>query len=319
MELFTKVKKVFGPEYNGIDYSSHHDMIIVDDDGTCRPMDENYFEATLIAPGLWKILTFGDYIYLVEGENEAIVVDTGYGIGDLRKMCQTLTDKPIRDCIITHEHYDHIVGGQYFDHAYMTATCADQIMNNRRAHGPMFEGIDVDWNYNKTIVEEGHIFDLGGRQLEVFIGSDHAPGGLMLLDKKNHVLISGDELGTPAYKAINTTVENYARGVFKLYKYIDDIEMIVGGGFCFDDNLLFRQKHCLELILHGQPGVDFIPPTDLIPGLKNPLPEGVIADGRRFHIEMNMHNPLKRHTGWKIMTFGYSSMIYRGDHIFDEK
>ena len=53
------IKKVFGPEYNGIDFSAAHHIMLRDDDWvTERPMDENYFEAWHRQDGVWQILTF---------------------------------------------------------------------------------------------------------------------------------------------------------------------------------------------------------------------------------------------------------------------
>lgn len=68
-----------------------------------------------------------EYIYLLEGKEKALLLDTGYGIGHLRAFVETLTDKPV---IVanTHFHPDHSAGngewekekqgryGIFFDH-----------------------------------------------------------------------------------------------------------------------------------------------------------------------------------------------------------
>ena len=77
-------------------------------------MDEPWFEAEQIAPNTWKILSSGDFSYLVVGDNEGISIDTGYGAGNIREYLQTLTDKPVRNVINTHHHFDHTASNSYF-------------------------------------------------------------------------------------------------------------------------------------------------------------------------------------------------------------
>ena len=319
-----------------LDFSSKHDLWVESDDGTIQRMDEPYFKARLRAPGTWQIVTSGDYIYLVEGENEALVIDTGYGVGNLREYCQTLTDKPIWRCVNTHEHLDHIGGNTYFDKAYMTEACKKSITDPNNAvpdisaadyknnHGarkngefafPDIRAINYPLDYEIETIGDGYVFDLGGRELEVICVSDHAAGSLMLLDRKNRLLFSGDELGTPAYKEIRTTVERYARNVDRLYEHIDEIDLIMGGGFVYDYMILFRQKKCLELILDGQPGQQYLPPHIIEP---KPDPEGRIIMPRRFPDQARMISRLQDgYENKRIMTYGYCSIIYFADKIFD--
>ncbi|MBQ8359109.1 MAG: hypothetical protein IJX37_04235, partial [Oscillospiraceae bacterium] len=79
-----------------IDFSCKHHILITNPDGSYSHMDEPFFQAELIAPGTWKVLSSGDYSYLFEGEKEAVAIDTGYGAGNLREFLQTLTDKPVK-------------------------------------------------------------------------------------------------------------------------------------------------------------------------------------------------------------------------------
>ena len=297
-----------------IDFSPLHDWWIQADDGSLQRADEPYFKARLRAPGTWQITTAGDYIYLVEGEKEALVIDTGNGCGNLREMCQTLTDKPIRRAVNTHEHFDHTVNNYQFDEVCMTQPCKDALTSPSYRYAYLND-LDIPREYPIQVVKDGDLLDLGGRQLEVFAVPDHAPGSLVLLDRKNRLLFSGDELGTPAYKEIKTTVETYARNVARLYAHIGEIDWIFGGGFAFDHMLLYRQTQCLDKILKGYEGQVYYAPLPIMP---EPDPEGRKIIPRRVPNPYDFYKFWKPDTGdRRIMTYGYCSIIYHKDKIRD--
>lgn len=67
-----------------IDFSSHHDTMIENADGSQVPMDQPYFTSEQIAPDTWKIQNDGDYCYLLAGDELAVMIDCGYGAGNIR-------------------------------------------------------------------------------------------------------------------------------------------------------------------------------------------------------------------------------------------
>ena len=230
-------------------------------------------------------------------------------------MCQTLTDKPVYRLVNTHEHFDHLGANSYFDKVYMTQACKDSVTAVPQRKFELFKDVDFPVDYDIEVVEDGYIFDLGGRQLEVFCLPDHAAGSLMLLDRKNKLLFSGDELGTPAYKEVRTSVAAYARNVARLYENIEDIDWIFGGGFVYDRMILFRQDQCLKKILAGHKG---LPYKSFEPIMPDPDPEG------RFVIPRRVPNPYdiaKRYTpedGKRyFLTYGYCTIIYDPEHIYE--
>ena len=60
-----------------------------------------------------------EYMYLLEGDEKALLLDTGYGTGTLRAFVENLTDKPV---IVanTHYHPDHAGGNGEFEKVYMS-------------------------------------------------------------------------------------------------------------------------------------------------------------------------------------------------------
>lgn len=230
-----------------IDFSCKHNVLIMGPDGSCIPMDEPYFESELISPGTWRIRTDGDAIYLVEGDNEAIVIDSGYGAGNLRKYCQCLTDKPVYHIVNTHDHFDHTANNAYFEKAYMS----EKTVPLATIPFPSFEGIDFPRNYPIEVVREGDKIELGNRTLEVFELPDHAVGSIALLDSREKILFAGDEI-VSNFKKINGKIEEVLRQYKKLRNRKDEIRVIwPGPGEACSPDIIDQYIETFEYILNG--------------------------------------------------------------------
>ena len=59
-----------------------------------------------------------ELMYLVEGRDQAALIDTGSGLGFLKAYVEKLTDKPIL-VLLTHGHVDHAMGAGEFETVYM--------------------------------------------------------------------------------------------------------------------------------------------------------------------------------------------------------
>ena len=60
----------------------------------------------------------GVYLFLVEGDKEAVLIDTGVGFAGLRETVEGLTDKPL-SVILTHMHPDHAGGTAAFEKVWL--------------------------------------------------------------------------------------------------------------------------------------------------------------------------------------------------------
>lgn len=211
-----------------IDFSSKHNVMIRSEDGTLTPMDVPYYRSKLIAPGTWQIESDGDYSYLLEGDSEALAIDTGYGAGNIRAYLQTLTSKPLRFVANTHDHFDHTANDAYFDCAYMSAETA------KKATIPFqsLDGVHFPRDYPKVIVGDGYKIQLGNREVDVFIIPNHTAGGTAYLDKRERILFSGDEI-FPGNITISATgsVAQYERNMSKLEAQRSEFDRLATGGF----------------------------------------------------------------------------------------
>ena len=59
-------------------------------------MANTVYQSQLLEPGFWAIEENGVRCFLVEGKEEAMLVDTGFGTGDLKAFVQTLTSLPVK-------------------------------------------------------------------------------------------------------------------------------------------------------------------------------------------------------------------------------
>lgn len=237
-----------------IDFSCKHDILIRNPDGSYSHMDEPFFQAELIAPNTWKVLSSGDFSYLVAGDKEGIAIDTGYGAGNIREYLQTLTDKPVRNVINTHHHFDHSANNSYFEKAYMHPAAFDHATIPYAS----FAGIDFPRDYEFAAVQEGDVYDLGNRTLEFFWIPDHTPDGIAILDRKERIFFLGDELmPMPMGKTLRVSIHTFAGYMEKLMAHRSEFDRLFTGGGELDITYLDRYHACAREILKGNYGVPF--------------------------------------------------------------
>lgn len=237
-----------------IDFASKHNVLIKSADGTLTPMDVPYYRSKLIAPGTWQIESDGDFHYLIEGDSEALAIDTGYGAGNLREYLQTLTQKPVRYVANTHDHFDHTANNAYFDRAYMSAETAKKATTPY----PSFAGVNFPNDYPKVIVGDGFKFQLGNREVEVLLIPNHTAGGTAYLDKRERILFSGDEFMGPNM-TLNVSVAQFAGNMRKLAARRSEFDRMAGGPGIFDAADVDKYLANAEYILAGHEGATYTP------------------------------------------------------------
>lgn len=167
--------------------------------------------------------------YLLVGAEKALLIDTGMGQANLRAYVETITDKPIM-VVNTHGHMDHTLCNGYFDEVYMHP---EAIIDSNGGKWSESEYKDGPWpDFNPIPVEEGYVFDLGDRHIEVLETPCHSPGDLMFIDKENKLLFTGDNLevgqvlifyGTDK---VGGSVAQHLKMMKKVYERIDEYDMI---------------------------------------------------------------------------------------------
>ena len=231
-----------------IDWSVFNDILIEDEDGDIRPMSEPYFKAKKIAEGTWQVLSDGDYTYVIEGENEAICIDSGMGAGNIRAFCQTLTDKPIYRMLLTHPHFDHTCNCYLFDCVYMARQSYD--LRNQPINEFAQRDFKVPDDYPVVFIQDGDVIDLGNRELKVFNIEEHCVGSLQFLDEKNRMLFCGDELNGNFFDC-RISVEHSLRNVARWKSFRDQYDILCAGNGMHDAIYVDRYYDTLKYIFEG--------------------------------------------------------------------
>jgi glyoxylase-like metal-dependent hydrolase (beta-lactamase superfamily II) len=79
----------------------------------------DWFTTRRLGGETWAIDDRGqDIIYLVSGDERALLIDTGWGVGDLPGLVASLTSRPLL-VVNTHGHPDHTFGNGQFERVYI--------------------------------------------------------------------------------------------------------------------------------------------------------------------------------------------------------
>lgn len=155
------------------------------------------------------------YMYLLAGEREAVLIDTGFGTLALREIVSSLTALPVH-VINTHGHFDHTGGNPLFDIACIHEADVPvyRAFRDAQKRYPQYTiPAPVD---NFKMIRDGDTFDLGARTLEVIVTPGHTLGSLCILDKERRWLFTGDTC-CKADVLLNldfcTTVETYCESM----------------------------------------------------------------------------------------------------------
>ncbi len=121
-------------------------------------------------------------MYILEGDDQAMLIDTGTKCEDLDNVVRRITQKPLV-VVLTHNHRDHAGNINYFDEVYMHPSDTTISTNS------YYEGV-YKW------MKDGDVFDLGGRKIEVYEMTGHTPGSVIFVDRSIQAAFTGDTFGS---------------------------------------------------------------------------------------------------------------------------
>ena len=175
-----------------------------------------YYTPHLIGENIYHIYEPGGvYTTLIIGSQKALLIDTGYGYGDLKKAVEALTDLPLI-VVNTHGHFDHAGGNYQFNSVYINKDelptyfwyltevkplTTKTLLAKRSEDGLSVipPELDIDWylkqnNRHFEMLSNHHVFDLGGRMVEAIFLPGHTRGSVVFYDDLSGLLMSGDDI-----------------------------------------------------------------------------------------------------------------------------
>ncbi len=258
-----------------------------------------FYQVEPLFPGLTRIWDVArTAMYLVEGKDKAVLIDTGVGVGNLKELVDSLTDKPVT-VLLTHGHVDHALGAIGFDDVRMSPLDGEiyqmhsvfEVRKDYVVSSAMYGGNPAlvvsisDSDYLQPRAAEdfaplapGDRFDLGGVSVEVLRGQGHTPGALTMLIPEWRILLLGDACNhftflfdqwaspVPAYKEMLLQLKAETEGRY------DRVILSHGNGEAPVEMIDSVIEVCDE-ILAGK--------ADNLP-FENPLGSGLIAKAMDF-------------------------------------
>ena len=227
------------------------------------------------------------WMYLIKGPEKAMLIDTAYGLGNLKGLVDEITGGLPLIVVNTHDHYDHAYGNCHFDkvycHEYLVPYLESQ---NEHMWDYLFDGYGNNiWlefdkadlpkfkKYEIVGVKDGHTFNLGGDyEIELIFTGGHAAGHAAFLDKKGRNLFSGDNIcsdvsGCGSVNSIrsngphaeNTALQVYRNNVKRLVDRMDEYDYIFPQHFMnnIENNLMPNILEACDAILADPEDYDY--------------------------------------------------------------
>jgi len=184
--------------------------------------------------------------YLILGEKQALLFDTGMGISDIKKVTAELTSLPII-VLNSHTHDDHVGGNWQFSTIYGMDT--DFTRKNSQgsredaqvevAPGEICGTLPKDFDAKSyatrpwkvtAFMHDGDRFDLGGRTIEVIATPGHTPDAITLFDRANGLLFTGDTYYPAPIWLFRpeTDLDAYSASIRRLAALAPQVKLVLG-------------------------------------------------------------------------------------------
>jgi glyoxylase-like metal-dependent hydrolase (beta-lactamase superfamily II) len=182
--------------------------------------------------------------YLIEGERDVGIIDTGTGAGDFPGLVASLSNKRPR-VLQSHGHWDHAGHSYAFDEVLIHPTEVEWLRGGFPAQRYITAfspehadvefipaGFDPSGGMRGTeatgTIEHGDLIDLGNRVLEVIHTPGHSAGGLTFLDRTGRALFVADVVYLdPMYLFfVDSDTEAFQVSLDRLVAVLDDVDLV---------------------------------------------------------------------------------------------
>ncbi len=152
-------------------------------------------------------------LYLLLGDHHALLIDTGYGYGDILAQVRAVSDLPLL-VALTHGDPDHGLGSYRFSDVYVHPADLAALHENDNADAKrgfidyretkitqIRSLMDVEAYVHSTLahtrflpLQEGDVLDLGGLSLRIIEIPGHSKGSVAFYEERQGWLFTGDTI-----------------------------------------------------------------------------------------------------------------------------
>lgn len=204
-------------------------------------MEKNWFTKKELLPNVWGIAEFCHsekvISYLFVGKKQALLFDSGLGIGNIKNEIEKITKLPII-LVNSHTHFDHIGGNHQFKTIYISNTSYAKKhvkgythkqlgtdLNGYALKGKISLPVDFSFEkyvikpflYKKVLTDEQKIY-LNPFIFTVIYTPGHTPDSICLYEEITGCLLTGDTIypGKIFLQFPEASFEDYRASIKKL-------------------------------------------------------------------------------------------------------
>ena len=246
---------------------------------------DSWFHIEEIDSATYAISEYGHWekvhSYLLIGTERAVLIDTGLGVSDIRKVVRSITPLPIF-VVSTHVHWDHIGGHAAFECFAVHEEEREWIsgafplplsaVKQNLIHRPCIFPENFDLNQYQIfqgspaqLLHDGDTLELGGRSVRVIHTPGHSPGHCCFYEPDRKYLYSGDLIYGGCLDAFYPTTDPilFYQSIQRVRQL--DIQQILPGHYSLDISVdiigkiekAFRKLDFSGQLIHGSGIFDF--------------------------------------------------------------
>lgn len=182
----------------------------------------------------------GVFLFLVQGTDKAVLIDTGVGFSSLRETVEKLTRLPV-SVILTHAHGDHAGGVAAFDEVYLhpadKALLKEQGMDMRMEYAAACMPPKTELSKEDFIPEcvpdkeilslsDGQEFQLGGITLKMIHVPGHTEGSCCVLFQEERSILFGDACNANTLLLWGGSISGYKKSLAYLGTYREGFDKV---------------------------------------------------------------------------------------------